>query len=80
MNIKTLFAAAILSGAALAGVSQASAMPFGAAPSAGVAIEQAAWGCGPGWHPGPYGRCVPNRRAFVRPMYRPRPFYRRHRW
>ena len=28
-------------------------------------IEQAAFGCGPGWHPNPWGRCVPNRRVFV---------------
>lgn len=70
MNIKTICAAAILSGAALAGASQASAMPFGQAPSGGVAIEQAAWGCGPGWHPNRWGRCVPNRPVYYRPYRR----------
>ena len=26
---------------------------------------EAAGGCGPGWHRGPYGGCQPNRRAVV---------------
>lgn len=39
----------------------ASAMPIvlvdsGAPPTA----QTVAWGCGPGWHPNPWGRCVPN--------------------
>jgi hypothetical protein len=32
-----------------------------------VAVDSAgaAGGCGPGFHPGPYGRCRPNERAIV---------------
>nr|WP_297300082.1 hypothetical protein [uncultured Methylovirgula sp.] len=29
-------------------------------PAAIAPVEQVAWGCGPGWHPNPWGRCVPN--------------------
>ncbi|WP_425332122.1 GCG_CRPN prefix-to-repeats domain-containing protein, partial [Rhodoblastus acidophilus] len=67
---------------------QAGAMPLaGAAPAASAPVEQAAWGCGPGWHPNPWGRCVPNRRYWGGgPYYGPRrwggpgPYYgpRRH--
>ena len=68
MNMKTIFAAVVVSGAAVLGASQASAMPM--AP-AGVSaqIEQVRFGCGPGWHPNPWGRCVPNGPRFVRPYY-----------
>jgi len=30
-----------------------------------VPMANAAQGCGPGWHRGPYGRCHPNRRPVV---------------
>jgi hypothetical protein len=32
---------------------------------AGFSAAEAAGGCGPGWHRGPYGGCQPNRRAVV---------------
>ncbi|MDE2363396.1 MAG: hypothetical protein KGM42_12020 [Hyphomicrobiales bacterium] len=85
MNIKTICAAVLVSGAALAGVSQASAMPFGQAPAGGVAVEQAGWRCGPGWHITRWGRCVPNRPVYARPYYggpryRARPHYWRRGW
>lgn len=47
--MKYLFAAAVLVAGTFAG--------FSAANAAG--------GCGPGWHRGPYGGCQPNRRAVV---------------
>ena len=44
---------------------------------AGFGTANAAGGCGPGWHRGPYGGCQPNRGAVVvvRPpvVYRPAP-------
>lgn len=87
---KGLVVAGALFGASLAGVEAASAMPI--APYDGVSapaapIETIAWPCGPGWHPNPWGRCVPNWRRYgygygYRPYYRPywgyRPYYRRH--
>ncbi len=47
--MKYLFAAAVLVAGTFAS--------FNAANAAG--------GCGPGWHRGPYGGCQPNRRAVV---------------
>lgn len=47
-----------------------------------TATANAAQGCGPGYHRGPYGGCVPNRAVVVRPapvvvvrppVYRPAP-------
>jgi hypothetical protein len=32
---------------------------------ASISAAEAAQGCGPGWHRGPYGGCQPNRRAVV---------------
>ncbi|WJR81163.1 hypothetical protein [Bradyrhizobium sp. NP1] len=32
---------------------------------AGLSAANAAGGCGPGWHRGPYGRCMPNGGAVV---------------
>jgi hypothetical protein len=83
VNIKTMLAALGLAGAAIIGASQASAMPMAATPGAlaAGAIETVRYGCGPGWHPNPWGRCVPNARAYYgRPMVRPyvaRPYYGR---
>jgi hypothetical protein len=75
VNMKTTLAALGLAGAALFGAGQASAMPMSAAPGAlaASAIETVRFGCGPGWHPNPWGRCVPNARAYYygRPMVRP---------
>jgi hypothetical protein len=82
-DAKTLLAAAVLSGAALFGAASASAMPIAGQPGMESAtIENVAYGCGPGWHPGPYGRCVPNRGPrFVRPIYRrPPPRHWRRGW
>jgi hypothetical protein len=79
MSIKTIFAAVIVAGAALAGVSQASAMPIGPAPDASPGIEHVAYGCGPGFAPNGWGRCVPVMRPrYVRPYYA-RPVYRSYR-
>ncbi len=50
--MKYLFAAAVLVAGTFAG--------FSAANAAG--------GCGPGWHRGPYGGCQPNRRVVVAPV------------
>jgi hypothetical protein len=85
-NFRTVVFAAVLAGAGLAGVSQAGAMPLPGAPGASAPVELAAWGCGPGWHPNPWGRCVPNRRYYGGPYYGPRRFgprpwgYHRHHW
>jgi hypothetical protein len=48
-NMKTLFAAAVLIAGTFASLSAANA----------------AGGCGPGWHRGPYGGCQPNRGGVV---------------
>ena len=53
--MKYLFAAALLA---------TTVVGFGASANA-------AGGCGPGWHRGPYGGCQPNRGVVVvRPVYR----------
>lgn len=65
---KTVVAAIVLAGAAFGAASQASAMPLAPA-AAGSQIEHVRFGCGPGWHPNPWGRCVPNR-PVVRRMIR----------
>jgi len=49
--MKYLFAAAVLVTTAFAGIS----------------VAEAAQGCGPGWHRGPYGGCVRNRGVVVVP-------------
>ena len=36
-----------------------------AASFASLSAANAAGGCGPGWHRGPYGGCQPNRRVVV---------------
>ncbi|HXY59899.1 MAG TPA: hypothetical protein VEH76_15135 [Methylocystis sp.] len=67
---KILFAAAV----ALAGVTSAQAMPAAQGDEAvatASSVESVAWGCGPGWHPNPWGRCVPNGRPWRR-------YWRRH--
>ncbi|TXN75522.1 hypothetical protein FV228_03625 [Methylobacterium sp. WL18] len=43
----------------------ANAAPFGHGPFGGDAlIEHVARGCGPGFHPNPWGRCRPNDRGY----------------
>jgi len=39
-----------------------------AASVASLSAANAAGGCGPGWHRGPYGGCQPNRRVVVAPV------------
>ncbi|WP_342361730.1 GCG_CRPN prefix-to-repeats domain-containing protein [Terrarubrum flagellatum] len=66
--------------AGLAGLaSAAQAMPL-APVEQPAAITQVAWGCGPGWHPNPWGRCVPNRWGPGYGFYRARPFYGPRPW
>ncbi|MBR1223146.1 hypothetical protein JQ557_34465 [Bradyrhizobium sp. U87765 SZCCT0131] len=80
--MKILVAAAFAAGL-LAGSSVANAMPAAPAGGANPDVIQVAGGCGPGFHPGPYGRCRPNRYerpVIVRPMPRrcPPGFFWRH--
>lgn len=69
----------------------ASAMPI-APVTAPAVVEHVAWGCGPGWHPNPWGRCVPYRRViypgyyywggprvYIGPVWH-RPYHRWHHW
>ncbi|TPN36617.1 hypothetical protein FKO01_08595 [Mesorhizobium sp. B2-3-3] len=59
-----------------------------AQPAAPALVEHVAWGCGPGWHPNRWGRCVPYR-VGVYPRYyywngpgfhARHPHHRWHRW
>lgn len=63
--IKLGCAAAMAIGGALWTVQAANALPLAplAKSSAAPLVEQVAGGCGPGWHPNPWGRCVPNWRG-----------------
>jgi hypothetical protein len=74
-HAKVLGMAAVLAGSlGLATASQAapiSVAPLGA-PDGNAAIERVAGGCGPGWHPNPWGECRPNRRP---PPYWGRGYY-----
>lgn len=56
MNIKTLFAAAVVAGASFAAAAPASAMPV-APQSSGIGVEQVRFGCPRGYTPNRYGRC-----------------------
>lgn len=77
MNSLTKYAitAALAVTGTAATVAASSAMPQ--APLAAPAlVEHVAWGCGPGWHPNPWGRCVPNRVVvYPRYYYRPGPAF-----
>jgi hypothetical protein len=85
---KTIFVAALAIAGLTATVETSSAMPLGAAaPAASPLVQDVRWGCGPGWHPNPWGRCTPDRRpAYAygygyHPHYWGHPFYRPyHRW
>ncbi len=79
-------AAALVLGGTFTTVAASSAMPMvQVGPTAGL-VEHVAYGCGPGWHPNPWGRCVPYRRVIVYPRYYYGPSYywhpvhRWHRW
>jgi hypothetical protein len=69
-----LAALAVAAGVELAGFATPSrAMPV-TAPDASGLITTVAGGCGPGLHPDPWGRCVPNRfggPAYASPAYSP---------
>jgi hypothetical protein len=68
-TIKTLILAGALAAASFTGASAMTISHDGLAVSA--PIEHVRFGCGLGWHPNPWGRCVPNgRRVFVRRHYR----------
>lgn len=64
-HVKVLGLAAVFVGS-LGLATAASAAPIGfgpiTTPAEDVVIEQVAGGCGPGWHPNPWGECRPNRR------------------
>ena len=66
---KYAIAAALAVTGTVATVAASSAMPMAPlAPAAPALVEHVAWGCGPGWHPNPWGRCVPNH-VVVYPRY-----------
>ncbi|MGU3539623.1 GCG_CRPN prefix-to-repeats domain-containing protein [Methylobacterium sp. A54F] len=87
MHVKVLGMAAVLAGG-LGLATAAQAAPLSPAPlGAPAPIERVAGGCGPGFHPNPWGVCRPNwggpRPYWRRPAYyggygyyRPRPVYR----
>lgn len=91
MNSLTKYslAAALAIGGTVA-ASAASAMPIAPVAPAPAMIEHVAWGCGPGWHPNYWGRCVPNRRVvypgyywsgprvYIGPAWHP--YHRWHHW
>jgi hypothetical protein len=94
--MKLVLAAALAAGGLVATAQASSAMTLAPqAPAASSLVQDAAYGCGPGWHPNPWGRCVPNARYYRPPVYIYRPpvyyhrpyygyggygYYRWHRW
>ncbi|WP_027165959.1 hypothetical protein [Mesorhizobium sp. WSM3224] len=85
----SIAAALAIGGAAAA--SAASAMPIAPVAPAPALVEHVAGGCGPGWHPNYWGRCVPNRRVvypgyyywggprvYIGPVWHP--YHRWHHW
>jgi hypothetical protein len=70
MHVKMFAATAAVIGGL--GLVSASAAPLAAS------VSTVAFGCGPGWAPGPYGRCRP---IYRRPrFYGPRCFFRPTPW
>lgn len=66
VRFKVLGVAAVVA-AGLTTVTAANAAPFGAGfgpPEREVIIERVAGGCGPGFHPNPWGHCRPNYRGW----------------
>ncbi len=60
---KTVFAAVLAIAGLAATAETSSAMsPARTAPGTSSLVQDVRWGCGPGWHPNPWGRCVPDRR------------------
>ena len=81
MFVKIALAAAISAGALALSAPASSAMPLSplASPQA-LPVETVAWGCGVGWHPNPWGRCVPNRPVYRHYWHRPVIVYRSYGW
>lgn len=80
MHVKMFAAtAAVIGGLGLVSASAAPLAPAGAAAITGpTSVSTVAFGCGPGWAPGPYGRCRP---IYRRPrVYGPRCFFRPTPW
>lgn len=80
MHVKMIAAAAaVVGGLGLASAGAAPLAPAGADTITGpAAVSTVAFGCGPGWAPGPYGRCRP---MYRRPrFYGPRCFFRPTPW
>jgi hypothetical protein len=81
---KFIAASLIGLGGLVATVGASSAMTFApATPASSPLVQDVRWGCGPGWHPTPWGRCVPNRRvsyyggprySYGRPLYYGHPY------
>ena len=64
VRFNVLGVAAVLA-AGLVSATAANAGPFGYGPSdREVLVERVAGGCGPGFHPNPWGHCRPNDRGY----------------
>ncbi len=67
MNLlgKTMIAASFALTGLAASVGTSSAMNVAPlAPGASPLVQDVRWGCGPGWQPNRWGRCVPVRRPY----------------
>ncbi|MCE4222432.1 hypothetical protein HCU64_01595 [Methylobacterium sp. C25] len=78
-----IFATAATLAAGLGLATSASAAPLSPGligATDGANVERVAGGCGPGFHPNPWGVCRPNfygpRPFYGRPVYRPYGYYR----
>ncbi|HVW54726.1 MAG TPA: hypothetical protein VHC00_03505 [Rhizobiaceae bacterium] len=85
MFAKIALATAVSAGTLAFSAVASSAMPMASLSAPGAfSVQTIAWGCGVGWHPNPWGRCVPNR-PVVYGYYWQRPVvvyrtYGWHRW
>ncbi|MDE2578916.1 MAG: hypothetical protein KGL46_08940 [Hyphomicrobiales bacterium] len=78
---KFILAGAFAMGTAFAAFQPASAMPAAPVGVNNPAIQLAAYGCGRGWVPNRWGRCVPMRRWAPPPRaWRYDRYHRRHDW
>ncbi|CAN7148960.1 GCG_CRPN prefix-to-repeats domain-containing protein [Mesorhizobium sp. LjRoot246] len=69
-RLKNYAAAAILAVSGTVVTATASnAMPIVSVAQPATLVENVRWGCGIGWHPNRWGRCVPNGVVIVRPRY-----------
>ncbi len=63
-SLELACAAAIAIGGSIVTMQAANALPLAPLDQATAPLVQdVRWGCGPGWHPNPWGRCVPNWRG-----------------